>query len=57
MTKLKNELNAFIAKRDKLELLVDDFRNNVKFFLSMELTAELNEQSILEFAKISNFLL
>jgi hypothetical protein len=57
MTKLKNELNAFIAKRDKLELLVDDFRDNVKFFLSMELTAELNEQSILEFAKISNFLL
>ncbi len=65
-TLFKEKLNAFIAKRISLDQLVTTYKEHVfdfrsilvsAHYQSIELTAELNEQSILEFAKISNFLL
>ena len=56
MTTFKEELNSFIAKRSKLERLVSDYRKNVNFFKSMVLN-DSYDSSVLEFAKISNFLI
>jgi hypothetical protein len=57
MTTFKKDLNSFIAKRSKLECLVSDFGKNVNFFKSMVLNDSINDTSVFEFAKISNFLL
>lgn len=57
MTTFTEDLNSFIAKRSKLEHLVSDYSKNVNFFKSMVLNDSINDTSVLEFAKISNFLI